>query len=199
MEKYIKTYLEEIKIICDSINVDSINKFIKCIENLKQRRGRLFVLGVGGSAANASHAVNDFRKILNIETYTVTDNVSELTARINDESWETSYVNWLKVSNFKYLDAILVFSVGGGSDTVSLNLVRCMEYVKEINSAPGMFSGYDTHPMILSVVSRNGGKAKELSDACILIPPIVDSRITPHAEEWQGIILHLVVNALCNK
>jgi D-sedoheptulose 7-phosphate isomerase len=181
---YIKAYLNEVKNICDSIDENSIESFIKSIQDLKERNGRLFILGVGGSAANASHAVNDFRKILNIETYAVTDNSSELTARINDDGWETSYLNWLKVSKFSKNDAILIFSVGGGSDSVSLNLVRSMEYAKEI--------GAD----ILSVVSRNGGKAKELSNSCILIPVIDETRITPHAEEWQGIILHLVVNAL---
>jgi D-sedoheptulose 7-phosphate isomerase len=184
MVNYIKNYLNEVKIICDTINIDSINSFIENIKSLKNRNGRLFILGVGGSAANASHAVNDFRKILNIETYAVTDNSSELTARINDDGWDTSYLNWLKVSKFSNNDAILIFSVGGGSDAVSLNLVRSMEYAKEINAT------------ILSVVSRNGGKAKELSNSCILIPVVDDSRITPHAEEWQGIILHLVVNAL---
>ena len=180
---YINTYLEEVKTICDRINRDSIGEFIKSISELKNRNGRLFILGVGGSAANTSHAVNDFRKILNIEAYSVTDNSSELTARINDDGWDTSYVNWLKVSNLNKNDAILIFSVGGGTDTVSLNLVRSMEYAKSMGS------------MILSVVSRDGGKAKELSDSCILIPTIVDSRITAHAEEWQGIILHLVVNS----
>ena len=184
MVNYIKNYLNEVKIICDTINIDSINNFVENIKSLKNRNGRLFILGVGGSAANASHAVNDFRKILNIETYAVTDNSSELTARINDDGWDTSYLNWLKVSKLSNNDAILIFSVGGGSDAVSLNLVRSMEYAKEINAT------------ILSVVSRNGGKAKELSNSCILIPVVDDSRITPHAEEWQGIILHLVVNAL---
>lgn len=184
---YIKTYLDEVKHLCELIDQESINSFIQSMESLKERNGRLFILGVGGSAANASHAVNDFRKILNIETYAVTDNSSELTARINDDGWDTSYLNWLKVSKFGPNDAILIFSVGGGSDTVSLNLVRSMKYAKEINAT------------ILSVVSRNGGKAKELSNSCILIPVVDDSRITPHAEEWQGIILHLVVNALTQK
>jgi len=182
--EYIKTYLNEVKIICDSIDLNSIDEFTNHIYSLRKRKGRLFILGVGGSAANASHAVNDFRKILKIESYSVTDNSAELTARINDDGWDTSYLNWLKVSNFNKNDAILIFSVGGGSDTVSLNLVRAMEYAKEIEST------------ILSIVSRNGGKAKELSDSCIMIPIISDERITAHAEEWQGIILHLVVNSI---
>lgn len=181
---YVKLYLDEVVEICDKINKESIDKFIVQIETLKNRGGRLFVLGVGGSAANSSHAVNDFRKILNIETYAVTDNSAELTARINDDGWDTSYLNWLKVSKFNSNDAILIFSVGGGSETTSKNLVKSMEYGKEIGAT------------ILSVVSRDGGKAMELSDVAILIPVIDSKRITPHAEEWQGIILHLIVNAL---
>lgn len=181
---YIKNYLEEVKKICEIIDTQEINNFVSIINDLRNKGGRLFILGVGGSAANASHAVNDFRKILSIESYAITDNSSELTARINDDGWETSYSNWLKVSKINERDAILIFSVGGGSDTVSLNLVRSMELAKQVKAK------------ILSVVSRNGGKAKELSDACVLIPVVDESRITPHAEEWQGIILHLVVNCL---
>jgi D-sedoheptulose 7-phosphate isomerase len=181
MKNYIRNYLNEVKQITEIIDQESIYSLISFISNLQ---GRLFVLGVGGSAANASHAVNDFRKILNIETYAISDNVSELTARVNDDGWETSYLNWLKVSKINNNDAVLVFSVGGGNDKVSLNLVRCMEYAKEIGTT------------ILSVVSRNGGKAKELSNCCVLIPPITESRVTPHAEEWQGIILHLIVSAI---
>lgn len=181
---YIQTYLDEVKNICDSIDKESIDRFVQEIMLLKRRGGRLFILGVGGSAANASHAVNDFRKIMGIEAYAVTDNSAELTARINDDGWDSSYANWLSVSNMAAKDGVLVFSVGGGSDTVSLNLVRSMERAKQVGAT------------ILSVVSRSGGKAKELSDACILIPVVENSRITPHAEEWQGIILHLTVNAV---
>ena len=184
MKLYINDYFEEVKKIISTIDVSSIEDFINKISIIKNNNGRLVVLGVGGSAANASHAVNDFRKILNIETYAVTDNVSELTARINDESWEDSYKNCLKVSKLNSNDAIIIFSVGGGSDTTSKNLVNAMKYAKECGSS------------ILSVVSKNGGVAKELSDVCILIPVINEERITAHAEEWQGIILHLVVNCL---
>ncbi len=158
--------------------------FIDCIKQCKENKGRLFVLGVGGSAANASHAVNDFRKICGIETYSVSENVAELTARINDESWKTCYTNWLKVSNLSKNDVLMVFSVGGGSDTTSQNLVDAMLYGKSIGSK------------IVSIVSRDGGIAKKESDACVLIPVINNSRITPHAEEWQGVVLHLVVNYL---
>jgi len=182
MNNYIKTYFEEIQKIINLIDKSIIEIFINKISNIKKNNGRLFILGVGGSAANASHAVNDFRKILNIETYAVTDNVSELTARINDESWEDSYKNSLKVSRLTFNDAVLIFSVGGGSDTTSKNLVNAMKYAKECGS------------QILAVVSRDGGIAKILADACILIPVINEQRITAHAEEWQGIILHLVVN-----
>jgi D-sedoheptulose 7-phosphate isomerase len=184
---YVSDYLNQIKQICDLIDKENIISFINHIQVLKNRKGRLFIAGVGGSAANAAHAVNDFRKILNIESYSISENVSELTARINDESWETSYLNWLKVSQFGENDAILIFSVGGGTDKVSLNLVRCLEYASEIGS------------MKLSVVSRDGGKSKELSDCCVLIPVVDQEKITPHAEEWQGVILHLVVNALYKK
>jgi D-sedoheptulose 7-phosphate isomerase len=182
MKDYIQIYFQEIKKIIDLIDVSSIQEFINKISIIKNNNGRLFVLGVGGSAANASHAVNDFRKILGIETYAITDNVSELTARINDESWEDSYKNCLKVSKLTSNDAVIVFSVGGGSDTTSKNLVNAIKYAKECNST------------ILSVVSRDGGFSKKMSDACILIPIVEEKRITAHAEEWQGIILHLVIN-----
>jgi len=182
IETYISEYLTEIENIISKINKEDIKKFIKEIKSIKDSEGRLFILGVGGSAANASHAVNDFRKILNIETYAVTDNVSELTARINDESWEDSYLNWLKGSRLNKNDGIVIFSVGGGSKKASQNLVKAMDYAKKNKSK------------ILSVVSRDGGHAKKVSNACILIPPINENRTTAHAEEWQGIILHLVVN-----
>jgi D-sedoheptulose 7-phosphate isomerase len=178
--KYIINYLSEVQEICELIDNTAIDALVQEIMNLK---GRLFVLGVGGSAANASHAVNDFRKILRIDTHAVTDNSAELTARINDDGWETCYVNSLIVSKLGINDAILVFSVGGGSDTTSLNLVRSMEYASAIGAK------------IFSIVSRDGGRAKVLSDVCVIVPPIVNERITAHAEEWQMIILHLIVNA----
>ena len=186
-KEFIKNYLSEVKAICDLIDYSSVEKLAEEIKSLRARGGRLFMLGVGGSAANASHAVNDFRKILNIESYCISDNVSELTARINDQSWELSYVESLKVSKPSPNDALFVFSVGGGSANTSVNLVRCMEYAKSIGS------------VILSIVSRDGGKAGGLSDACVLIPSINESRITPHAEEWQMIILHLLVSLLSQK
>ncbi len=181
---YIERYLSEVKSIADMLDRKELINFIDCIKQCKENKGRLFVLGVGGSAANASHAVNDFRKICGIETYSVSENVAELTARINDESWKTCYTNWLKVSNLSKNDVLMIFSVGGGSDTTSQNLVDAMLYGKSIGSK------------IVSIVSRDGGIAKKESDACVLIPVINNSRITPHAEEWQGVVLHLVVNYL---
>jgi D-sedoheptulose 7-phosphate isomerase len=184
IKNYITAYLEEVKTICDSVCVEDIVKFSGIVKTIKGNKGRLFFLGVGGSAGNASHAVNDFRKILGIESYAVSDNVSELTARINDDGWDTSYSNWLKVSNLSSKDAIVIFSVGGGSSTTSQNLVRSVDLAKEVGSK------------VVSIVSRDGGYCKQNSDACVLIPVVHSDRITPHAEEWQGIVWHLIVNLL---
>lgn len=183
-DNYIKTYLDQTKLIADSVDQDEIKKMIEILNNIKTTNGRIFILGVGGSAANASHAVNDFRKIAGIETYAPTDNVSELTARTNDEGWDTTFVEWLKTSNVNNNDAIMVFSVGGGSQTTSLNIVRALEYSKAVGAK------------VLSIVSRTGGYSREVSDACVLIPVVDERRITPHAEGWQGVIWHLVVNAI---
>ena len=184
MADYISTFLTETAQIAQTIDRTSIAGAVDQFKALKARGGRLFLVGVGGSAGNCSHAVNDFRKIAGIESYTPADNVSELTARINDESWETCYSNWLKGSKISKNDMLLVFSVGGGSATTSLNLVRSMELAREVG-AP-----------IVSVVSRDGGKAKELSTVCILVPVVAKERITPHAEAWQAVVWHLLVNAI---
>lgn len=182
--EYINRYLEETQKIVESVPREEIEKGIVILKELKEKGGRLFILGVGGSAANASHAVNDFRKIGGIETYAPTDNVSELTARTNDEGWETTFVEWLKTSKLSDNDAIMVFSVGGGSETTSLNIVNALKLGKERGAK------------IISVVSRTGGYSKQVSDACVLIPVVAEERITPHAEGWQGVIWHLLVNAL---
>ena len=184
IKDYINAYLEEVKSICDSVCVEDIIKFSDIVQKIRSDSGRVFFLGVGGSAGNASHAVNDFRKILGIESYSVSDNVSELTARVNDDGWDTSYSNWLRVSNLSSKDAIIVFSVGGGSETTSRNLVCAIDFAKEVGAK------------ILSIVSRDGGYCKENSSTCILIPVVSPERITPHAEEWQGIIWHLIVSLL---
>lgn len=181
---YIENYLDETIKIAEEISVEEINESVKILKGLKKQGGRLFILGVGGSAANASHAVNDFRKIGGIETYAPTDNVSELTARTNDEGWVTTFVEWLKISNLSYQDVILVLSVGGGDESTSTNIVNALKLAKERQAK------------IISIVSRDGGYSKKASNACILIPVIYDERITPHAEGWQGIIWHLLVNAM---
>ena len=181
---YVKQFLEETQKIAEQIDQASIDQAIGVLQTVKDTGGRLFILGVGGSAGNASHAVNDFRKIANIETYAPTDNVSELTAWVNDSSWEVTFISWLKTSRLKSSDVIMVLSVGGGSATTSLNLVRAMEYAKEVGAK------------IISIVSRDGGRAKQLSDVCMLVPVVSAERITPHAESWQAVIWHLMVNAL---
>ncbi len=184
-EKYIETYLEQTAQIAANVSREQIYRAVNILRGIKEKGGRLFILGVGGSAANASHAVNDFRKIGGIETYAPTDNVSELTARTNDEGWETTFEEWLRVSRLSADDVIMVFSVGGGSETTSLNIVNALKYGKNQGSK------------IIGIVSRNGGFTKNTADACILIPVVDGNRITPHAEGWQGVVWHLIVNALC--
>jgi D-sedoheptulose 7-phosphate isomerase len=185
LESYVTNYLDETVLIAKTIDKSSITALIKSLEGIRSQEGRLFILGIGGSAGNASHAVNDFRKIARIECYAPTDNVSELTARINDESWESVFASWLTTSKINKNDGVLVFSVGGGSEKTSYNLVKAMELAKSKGAK------------ILSIVSRNGGSAKELSDVCVLVPVVNDKAVTPHAEGWQAVVWHLVVNALC--
>lgn len=183
-DAFIETYLEETARIARELDRVALASAIRHLSALKARGGRLFILGVGGSAGNASHAVNDFRKIADIESYAPTDNVSELTAWTNDVGWEVVFERWLKTSRLRADDALLVFSVGGGSATTSLNLVLAMEHAKAVGAT------------ILAVVSRDGGRARELGDATVLIPVVAPERITPHAEGWQGVVWHLLVNAL---
>ncbi|MBQ6575878.1 MAG: SIS domain-containing protein, partial [Lachnospiraceae bacterium] len=172
---YIMQYLKETVTIAETVSQEEIAKGIDILKKTKENEGRLFILGVGGSAANASHAVNDFRKIGGIETYAPTDNVSELTARTNDEGWETTFTEWLKTSHLNGKDSVMVFSVGGGSETTSQNIVNALKLAKQRGAK------------IISIVSRNGGYAKQASDACVLIPVVDEARITPHAEGWQGV------------
>jgi len=182
--EYTAQYLTETKQVADNVDKEEIVKAISIFKTLKESGGRLFILGVGGSAANASHAVNDFRKIGGIETYCPTDNISELTARTNDEGWSTTFTEWLKTSKLSAEDALLIFSVGGGSEHTSLNIKEAIDLAKEKGSK------------IVGIVSRDGGYTKQNADACVLIPIVSDDRITPHAEGWQGIVWHLMVNAL---
>ena len=184
IEKYIDRYLKETTIIACSLDKKQIYRVMSILNKVKKERGRVFVLGIGGSAANASHLVNDLRKISGIEAYTPVDNVAELTARTNDDSFESIFIEWLKTSKLNKKDVVIILSVGGGSSKTSENLVFAMGYANNKNAK------------IISIVSRDGGYAKELSDECILIPVISKERITPHAEGFQGIIWHLIVNGM---
>lgn len=183
-EEYIVNYLEETGRIAQMVSVSEINKGAGILMETKKKDGRIFILGVGGSAANASHAVNDFRKISGMEAYTPTDNVAEFSARANDDGWASTFAEWLKTSKLSDRDTILVLSVGGGNQNVSVNIVNALKLAKERGTK------------IISVISRDGGYAGTVSDACIRIPVVSDERLTPHAEEWQGVIWHLLVNAI---
>ena len=180
---YIKKYLEEVSQIAESLDKDQIAGMVKIISGLKKSGGRLFFLGVGGGAGNASHAVNDFRKIAGIESYSPSDNVSELTARINDDGWDTSYVNWLKGSRLNKDDCIFVFSVGGGNEekNISVNLVNALKYAKETGSK------------IIGIVGKDGGYTAKTADAVVIIPTVNPETITPHTESFQGTVWHLLV------
>jgi D-sedoheptulose 7-phosphate isomerase len=181
---YIDDYLHEVKAITSLINRSAIEKTINILIDIRERKGRLFFLGVGGSAGNASHAVNDFRKIAGIESYAPTDNVSELTARINDDGWETSFAAWLKGSNLTAKDGVFVLSVGGGNrkKNVSVNLVKALEYARETGAG------------ILGIVGRDGGYTAEVADSCIIIPVVNAGTVTPHTEAFQSVIWHLIVS-----
>lgn len=180
---YVSKYLTEVKEIANNLDKEQIEKMAEIISSLKKSGGRLFFLGVGGGAGNASHAVNDFRKIAGIESYSPSDNVSELTARINDEGWETSYVNWLKGSRLKNEDCIFVFSVGGGNEekNISVNLVNALKLAKETGSK------------IIGIVGKDGGYTAKVADAVVIIPTVNPDTITPHTESFQGTVWHLIV------
>jgi D-sedoheptulose 7-phosphate isomerase len=182
--EFIDKYLQESKEIIDKIDRDQILKMVSIINLTRKGNGRLFILGVGGGAGHASHAVNDFRKICGIEAYTPTDNVSELTARINDDGWDTAYLNWLKISKINNKDMLLVFSVGGGNleKNISTNILRSLEYSKKIGVN------------ICGVVGRDGGYTAQVADACVIIPQINLETVTPHTEAFQAVIWHLLVS-----
>lgn len=181
---FIKEFLSEATQIISQLNIQQIEKAVDLLIKTRSQDGRLFILGVGGSAANASHAVNDFRKIVGIESYAPTDNVSELTARTNDEGWSSVFAKWLEVSRLKSSDTILVLSVGGGNSekNISPNLVSALQYAKQIGSK------------IIGIVGRDGGYTAQVADACILIPTVNAENTTPHAEAFQGVIWHLLVS-----
>jgi D-sedoheptulose 7-phosphate isomerase len=181
---YTERYLGEATQILAGLDRDQIDKMVQFFVQTRERGGRLFILGVGGSAGNAGHAVNDFRKIAGIESYAPTDNVSELTARINDEGWDTSFANWLQGSRLNDKDLIFVLSVGGGNReaNVSVNLVKALEHAKEVGAN------------ICGVVGRDGGFTAEVADACVIVPTISGHTVTPLAESFQAIVWHLIVS-----
>jgi D-sedoheptulose 7-phosphate isomerase len=180
---FIEEYLNESHQVIDRLDREAIEKIVDLLDKTRQSGGRLFILGVGGSAANASHSVNDFRKITGIEAYTPVDNVSELTARINDEGWSQSFEGWLKVSRLNAQDLVLIYSVGGGNleKNVSPNLVVALNYAREVGAK------------IAGVVGRDGGYTAQVADACLIIPTINPEHITPHTEAFQAVIWHLLV------
>ena len=180
---FTQQFLAEASEIIAKLDVAAIDKTVDALAKLRARGGRLFVLGVGGSASNAAHAVNDFRKIAGIETYSPTDNVSELTARTNDEGWETVFVEWLRGSRLNANDGILVFSVGGGDleRNVSPNLVRAVQHAKKVGAT------------VCGIVGRDGGYTAKVADACVIVPTVNAAHVTPHAEAFQAVVWHLFV------
>ena len=179
-----KQFISDTLDTLNEIDLKEVEKLITDLINIKKKKGRLFFIGVGGSAANCSHAVNDFRKICGFEAYSPIDNVAELTARVNDEGWETVFSNWLKVSKISNKDGVFVFSVGGGDlqKNISPNIVSALKYAKECGSK------------IYGVVGRNGGFTKEVGDHVCVIPVINKENITPHTEAFQAVIWHLLVS-----
>lgn len=177
-------FLQETLQIVKELDFQEIDKVAETLAGSRQAGGRLFILGVGGSAGHASHAVNDFRKICGFEAYAPTDNVSELTARINDEGWESCFSEWLKGSRISAKDAVLIFSVGGGNreKNISMNLVRALEVAKEVGAK------------ITGIVGKDGGFTKQVADACVVIPPMLPERITPHTEGLAAVVWHLLVS-----
>ena len=177
-------YLADAARILAQLDAGAIERMVGLLAELRERGGRLFFLGVGGSAANAAHAVNDFRKIAQIESYAPTDNVSELTARTNDEGWESVFVQWLRGSHLNRRDMVFVLSVGGGDleKNISPNLVRALEYARAVGAT------------VCGIVGRNGGYTAQVADACVLVPTVNPATVTPHAEAFQAVVWHLMVS-----
>lgn len=181
---YAQQHLSEAGKIVTMLDTAAIERMVDLLADLRNRAGRLFFLGVGGSAGNASHAVNDFRKIVGIEAYTPTDNVSELTARTNDDGWASVFVEWLKVSHLQARDMLFVFSVGGGNleKNISPNLVTALQYAKQVGAR------------VVGVVGRDGGYTAKVADACVIVPTVNSDTVTPHSEAFQAVIWHLLVS-----
>ena len=181
---YARSFLDEVGEIAHQIDAAAVERVASAIAVVRERRGRMFFVGSGGGAGHASHAVNDFRKIAGIEAYTPTDNVSELTARINDDGWDTSYVEWLKVSRLGPDDMLFVFSVGGGDERrgISVNLVRCIQHAKAVGAA------------VCGIVGRDGGYTAQMGDAVIVVPPLSAETVTAQTEGFQAVLWHLLVS-----
>ena len=184
IDNHVKKFFQKINIVSEKIDKNQILQLVDVLIKIRKRKGRVFFLGVGGSAGNCSHAVNDFRKICEIECYAPTDNVSELTARINDDGWESSLKNWLKVSNLNSKDAIFIMSVGGGNQkkNVSVNLIKAIEFSKKRNAK------------VLGIVGRDGGYTKKFGDLVILIPTVDNSLVTPYCESFQSLVWHCLIS-----
>ena len=181
---YTQQHIKEAVTILNTLEVDSIEKMAELLATVKEEQGRIFFLGVGGSAGNCSHAVNDFRKIVGIESYAPTDNVSELTARTNDEGWSTIFVEWLKISRLGAKDALFILSVGGGDleKNISPNLVEALKYAKSVGAK------------VTGIVGRDGGYTAKVADVCVIIPTVNTETITPHSEAFQAVVWHLLVS-----
>jgi len=177
-------HLAESKLIIDQIDREAIEKMTVLLVNLRNEGGRLFLVGVGGGAGHAGHAVNDFRKLAGIESYSPSDNISELTARTNDEGWDTTYSAWLKVSKLNSKDMLFVFSVGGGNleKNISPNIVRAVSLAKEVGAK------------VIGVLGRDGGYTASVADACVVIPTVNNDMVTPHTESFQALVWHLLVS-----
>ena len=183
-DAYIDKYLSQTAKITELIDRNAVKKMVDILVEIRKSSGRLFILGVGGGAGNAGHAVNDFRKIAGIESYSPTDNVSELTARVNDDGWDSSFANWLKGSKINSKDCVFVFSVGGGNSekNISNNLVLALKYAKEVGAK------------VVGVVGRDGGYTAKVADAVVIIPMVDPETVTPHAESFQAVVWHLIVS-----
>jgi D-sedoheptulose 7-phosphate isomerase len=181
---FAEQFLNEVKIVTERLDAAAIERAVAHLLQVREEGGRLFILGVGGSAGNASHAVNDFRKICGFECYSPTDNVSELTARTNDEGWDTTFSEWLRGSRLSSKDGLLILSVGGGNleHNVSLNLVRAVQYAKEKKTT------------VVGIVGRDGGYTAKAADAVVIIPTVNPIHVTPHSEAFQAIVWHLFVS-----
>lgn len=183
LRDYIDSYLDESVRIAGALDREAVEKAVRVLLEVREGGGRLFILGVGGGAGNAGHAVNDFRKIGGFEAYAPTDNASELTARVNDDGWESVFANWLRGSRLRAADGVFVFSVGGGNEEkgVSVNLVQALKYAREVGAR------------IVGIVGRDGGYTAGAADACIIVPTVNPETVTPHTEAYQALLLHLLV------